>query len=113
MLADQTFGSRIHAKRIAAAGFSLGGYTVLAIAGGITDRSAYIEFCKSSRADNMCKAPPEFPVDLFAQSDQLAVTDPARAIPTYRSPAAPNTSPPTSPTPSSRCFRQTWAITFS
>jgi platelet-activating factor acetylhydrolase isoform II len=38
LLKDSTFGARIDANRIGAAGFSLGGYTMIEIAGGITDQ---------------------------------------------------------------------------
>jgi predicted dienelactone hydrolase len=76
MLADSVFGSRIDPKRIGAAGFSLGGHTVIAVAGGITDRSAYLDFCKSPRADNICKAPPEFQENLFDVTGELAKNDP-------------------------------------
>jgi predicted dienelactone hydrolase len=61
MLADETFGKHIDAKRIAAAGFSLGGYTMMEIAGGLTDPMAFLRFCDSPKADDLCKAPPEFP----------------------------------------------------
>lgn len=61
MLADSKFGSRIDPNRVGAAGFSLGGYTMIEIAGGITDVPAFREFCASPRADNICKSPPEFP----------------------------------------------------
>src|SRR5262249_9187393 len=75
MLADSTFGSRIDARRIGAAGFSLGGYTMIELAGGITDRSAYVDFCASPKADNICKTPPEFQGNLFDMSGDLAKTD--------------------------------------
>jgi predicted dienelactone hydrolase len=61
MLKDPTFRGRIDARRIGAAGFSLGGYTMIAIAGGITDPSAFFAFCKSAAADDICKSPQEFP----------------------------------------------------
>jgi predicted dienelactone hydrolase len=61
ILKDPMFGSRINAKRIGAAGFSLGGYTMIEIAGGITDPSAFTAFCKSAAADDICKSPQEFP----------------------------------------------------
>ena len=76
MLADFTFGSRIDPKRIGAAGFSLGGFTVIEIAGGIGELSNYEDFCKSPRADGMCVDPVEFP-GLLAKSEELARTDPA------------------------------------
>jgi predicted dienelactone hydrolase len=74
MLADSTFGHRIDAKRIGAAGFSLGGYTMIEIAGGITDPDALFEFCKSSRGDGICRSPPEFP-NLLEEWKRLSTTD--------------------------------------
>lgn len=61
LLADATFGKRIDPKRIGAAGFSLGGFTVIEIAGGIGETARYQEFCKSPKADGMCVDPAEFP----------------------------------------------------
>jgi predicted dienelactone hydrolase len=75
MLADPMFGARIDANRIGAAGFSLGGYTMIEIAGGITDPAAFKEFCASPRADSICKSPPEFPT-LVEDFDKLSKTDP-------------------------------------
>lgn len=74
MLADSTFGGRIDPERIGAAGFSLGGYTMIEIAGGVTDTAAFAEFCKSPKADDICRSPPEFP-DLLEQFDRLSKTD--------------------------------------
>ena len=74
MLADPTFGGRIDPKRIGAAGFSLGGYTMIEIAGGITQPSLYWDFCKSPQADGMCVPPLEFP-DLGAKGEALAKSD--------------------------------------
>jgi predicted dienelactone hydrolase len=78
MLIDKTFGSRIDAKRIGAAGFSLGGYTMIEIAGGITQPSLYRDFCKSPNADGICLSPPEFPdlVEKFAKAEELGKADP-------------------------------------
>jgi predicted dienelactone hydrolase len=78
MLADPQFGARIDSGRIAAAGFSLGGYTMIEIAGGITDRAAYREFCGSPAADGICKSPPEFPqlLDYFNGLDAEGRNDP-------------------------------------
>ena len=61
MLADPEFGSHIDAKRIGAAGFSLGGYTMIEIAGGITDAQGFVHYCDTTRADAICTSPPEFP----------------------------------------------------
>jgi predicted dienelactone hydrolase len=76
MLADPTFGRRIDPKRIGAAGFSLGGLTVIEIAGGIPELSRYQDFCKSPKADGMCVDPLEYP-GLLAKATALAKTDPA------------------------------------
>ncbi|MGB6309408.1 MAG: hypothetical protein WBF89_16605 [Steroidobacteraceae bacterium] len=61
MLADAKFGNRIDPERIGSAGFSLGGYTMIAIAGGITDVPGFIRFCDSPNAGRNCTSPPEFP----------------------------------------------------
>ena len=58
VLADPRFGPRVDTARIGALGFSLGGYTVLELAGARTDRAAFERFCTSPAADAIC-APPE------------------------------------------------------
>ena len=58
MLADKTFGGVIDPARIGAAGHSLGGYTVITIAGGITDSALPEAFCRSPAADASCRPPP-------------------------------------------------------
>jgi predicted dienelactone hydrolase len=75
MLADSAFGPRIDPNRVGAAGFSLGGFTVIEIAGGIGEFSRLQDFCKSPRADGTCTDPPEFP-GLFAKASALAQSDP-------------------------------------
>ena len=57
MLADATLGPHIDASRIGAAGFSLGGYTVLELAGARTDLRSFEAFCHSSAADSNCHPP--------------------------------------------------------
>jgi predicted dienelactone hydrolase len=76
MLTDSTFGPRIDRDRIGAAGFSLGGYTVIVIAGGITSIAQFRDFCAAHQADRLCAAPPEFPA-LTAKAGALAKSDPA------------------------------------
>jgi predicted dienelactone hydrolase len=76
LLADPIFGPRIDPKRVGAAGFSLGGLTVIELAGGIPEFSRYQDFCKSSKADGMCKDTLEYP-GLLAKVTALAKTDPA------------------------------------
>lgn len=75
LLNDATFGPRIDAKRVGAAGFSLGGLTVLELAGGIAEFSRYQDFCKSPKADGMCVDTIEYP-GLLANVTALAKTDP-------------------------------------
>jgi predicted dienelactone hydrolase len=76
LLADPTVGPRIDTKRVGAAGFSLGGLTVIELAGGIVEFSRYEDFCKSPKADGMCKDTLEYP-GLLANVTALAKTDPA------------------------------------
>jgi predicted dienelactone hydrolase len=78
ILTDDEFGPRIDPQRIGAAGFSLGGYTVIELAGGITSRRLLDEFCAEPANQTSCKLPPEFP-DLLAKAKALAESDPAFA----------------------------------
>src|SRR5215471_6058370 len=75
LLNDSTFGSRIDTSRVGAAGFSLGGYTMIEIAGGITDPATFIDFCASPKADGICTSPPEFPT-LIEDFKKLAKENP-------------------------------------
>jgi predicted dienelactone hydrolase len=61
MLADAKFGDQIDPERIGSAGFSLGGYTMIAIAGGITDVQGFVRLCDSPNAGGTCTSPAEFP----------------------------------------------------
>ncbi|HKN74295.1 MAG TPA: hypothetical protein VJW94_03890 [Candidatus Acidoferrum sp.] len=74
LLADPTFGPRIDSKRIGAAGFSLGGLTVLEIAGGVAEFSRFQDFCNSPKADGMCNDTLEYP-GLRAKATALAQAD--------------------------------------
>ena len=75
LLADPLFGPRIDRGRIGAAGFSLGGYTVIAVAGGRFSSTQFDSFCQSPQRDFTCEPQPEFPdaPKLFAE---LRQTDP-------------------------------------
>ncbi|MCP4896667.1 MAG: peptidase [bacterium] len=75
LLVDEVLGPRIDQSRIGAAGYSLGGYTVLSVGGARTSLDALHSFCVSPEADVSCQAPPEFPeaLELF---DQLKESDP-------------------------------------
>ena len=48
LLADPMWRAHIDGSRIGAMGFSLGGYTVLAIAGARVEREAYARYCESN-----------------------------------------------------------------
>jgi predicted dienelactone hydrolase len=72
LLEDTTFGRRIDPERIAAAGFSLGGYTMIALGGGITDLGRARDVCRS--APDSCRSPAEFP-DLPGKRAELARRD--------------------------------------
>jgi predicted dienelactone hydrolase len=74
MLADRTFGPRIDKSSIGAAGFSLGGYTMMEIAGGITNPQAAIDYCNSPRSHGTCNIH-EFPA-LLGEAENLRKTDP-------------------------------------
>src|SRR5579859_635017 len=76
LLADPTFGSRIDSKRVGAAGFSLGGLSVIELAGGVPTFSRFQDFCKSPGADGMCADTLEYP-GLLPKVTALAKTDAA------------------------------------
>ena len=73
LLRDREFGRIIDPRRVGAAGFSLGGYTVLEIAGARTDPALFRRFCQSAGAEG-CVDPPEFP-NLFARWAELEATN--------------------------------------
>jgi predicted dienelactone hydrolase len=79
ILADPAFGPHVDRTRIAAAGFSLGGYTTIAIAGGRVDFAALDATCaKNPNAAGNCQSPPEFP-DLVEKMAALQKSDPSYA----------------------------------
>lgn len=57
MLADPEFGPRIDALRVGAAGFSIGGYTVLALGGARADISVLMDLCKQQPDATVCHVP--------------------------------------------------------
>jgi len=64
ILSEPTFADQIDADRIGAAGFSLGAYTVLSVAGAITSLDRKTEFCNQHPNESACELPPEAPFDL-------------------------------------------------
>jgi predicted dienelactone hydrolase len=64
ILADSALAPRINRTAIGVAGFALGGYTALALAGGRTSVETWKAFCRSTARDphdGFCDPPPEFP----------------------------------------------------
>jgi predicted dienelactone hydrolase len=57
MLADETFGKQIDPRKVGAAGYSLGGYTVLELAGAQTDVSELLRACKQDTDLAVCHVP--------------------------------------------------------
>jgi predicted dienelactone hydrolase len=57
MLADPEFGPKIDKDHIGAAGFSIGGYTVLALGGARADISVIIDLCKRQPDTPVCHVP--------------------------------------------------------
>jgi predicted dienelactone hydrolase len=77
--ADPALGPHVDRTRIAAAGFSIGGYTTIAIAGGRVDFSAFEATCaKNLNSTVNCQSPPEFP-DLVEKATALEKSDPSYA----------------------------------
>lgn len=74
LLDDPTFGPRIDSRRIGAVGYSLGGYSVIALAGGITDLSKFEAFCASDARDATCNPQSEFP-EAESEFQKLSGTD--------------------------------------
>jgi predicted dienelactone hydrolase len=75
LLDDAMFGPHIDRQKIGAAGFSLGGYTVIALAGGRLDRRRFDRFCASPARDFTCGPQPEFP-EAPAQLQAFEASDP-------------------------------------
>ena len=78
MLADPQFTSRIDGQRIGAAGFSLGEYTMIVLAGGVggvVNMEDIIAHCSAVHPTApQCASPPEFP-DLVKKAIDLFRTD--------------------------------------
>jgi predicted dienelactone hydrolase len=76
MLADENFGPKIDKQRIGAAGFSLGGYTVLELAGAQTDISTLYDRCAKQLDQAVCHIPEMknmgTPQQVFAKARQTS-----------------------------------------
>ncbi|MFM0339703.1 alpha/beta hydrolase family protein [Paraburkholderia fungorum] len=94
VLADPLLGPHVDQNRIGAVGFSLGGYTVLELAGARTNLQAFESFCMSPAADAICH-PPEMkrlpegdepPEAMLANLSPESKASRARAGASYRDP---------------------------
>ena len=79
ILKDPQFATAIDSAHIGAVGFSLGGYTVLELAGATTDRDAFVRFCHGKSADATC-TPPELRAQLTTSHFDEADPDTAQSI---------------------------------
>ncbi|MCH2172861.1 alpha/beta fold hydrolase [Myxococcota bacterium] len=64
LIADEVLGPHIDPKRIGAAGFSLGGYTVLELAGARTNLEQIERYCVGRPEDPSCTLPMEAPFSM-------------------------------------------------
>ncbi len=78
VLATPNFGPRVDPARIGAAGFSLGGLTVLMIAGARADATRLASYCAREPGTQVCtgESNPTVP-NLRARANALAASDPA------------------------------------
>jgi predicted dienelactone hydrolase len=74
LLADAQFGPAIDPDRIGAAGFSLGGYTIMELAGATTDQRTFRKWCANGGNPLTCN-PPEHP-DAGGRTAAMAEKDP-------------------------------------
>ncbi len=70
LIVDPRFGSVIDEGKIGAVGFSLGGYTVIALAGGRIDLEQLDRFCSSTERDATCDPQSEYP-DIVSEFEAL------------------------------------------
>lgn len=70
LLEDPTFAPSIDPERVGVAGFSLGGYTAIAVAGGQTSLEQWQRFCATTLRDATCDPQPEYP-DAFADFEKV------------------------------------------
>ena len=76
LLEHPEFGPMIDPARIGAAGFSLGGYTVIALAGGRTSLEQFSGFCASAVREATCDPQTEYP-EAEADFNRMLAADPA------------------------------------
>jgi len=88
ILADSTYGSHVDGTRIGALGYSIGGETVLALAGARIDQQAFIDFCLAHPQEQTCRVPSTMnvstPQDLLAAVRASSAESLARSGESYR-----------------------------
>ncbi|MDZ7627789.1 MAG: alpha/beta hydrolase [Parvularculaceae bacterium] len=75
LLADTVYGPLIDATRIGGAGFSLGGHTMMTLAGARTSFARFEKFCAGAQADTTCEPQSEFP-SAWTEFDAMLEDDP-------------------------------------
>ena len=88
MLADEEFGALVDKNKIGIAGFSLGGTTVISVAGAVFNPNELAKFCASAARDATCGPVPENPTaeaDLskIINSDPVVIASLKRARNSY------------------------------
>ena len=90
MLADPEFGPKIDQDRIGAAGFSIGGYTVLLLGGARTDISVLVDLCNKQPDASVCHVPQMeemgTPEQMLAAVRKTSGVSLARSNESYRDP---------------------------
>jgi predicted dienelactone hydrolase len=76
VLADPHFSTRIDVAQIAAAGFSIGGNSVLELAGATSNLNALHAYCLQKPQTQVCSGQASHMPGIVQQSQALAVTDP-------------------------------------
>ncbi len=83
------FRDRIDSNRIGVAGFSLGGFTAMMLAGGRCSLDHFNAFCASDQRDGICDGPREFPtgtvdIDELVKNDEYFRESMSRHNQSYR-----------------------------
>jgi len=90
ILADADIGSHVDAARIGAAGFSIGGYTVMELAGVQTDVSVIYAMCRQHPEITTCRVPEMrdmgTPDEMLANVRKTSGESLARSADSYRDP---------------------------
>jgi predicted dienelactone hydrolase len=90
MLKDDFFGEHVDGSRVGAAGYSLGGYTMMEIAGAKTDISQYFEMCRQKGDAAVCHTPEArglgTPQEVLAAARKTSGESLARSGESYRDP---------------------------